>query len=164
MSFTTILVASVLLLCYAIGVFLFMHGMRQVRSGLAARSWPTTDACLEKCLVERAPSAGSGITYHVSVKYSYAVNGVRYTGDCLAIGYGGSSGREAHEMARRRVVDMERFIVRYDPARPEMSTIFASENSLIFGTVVAALFWLTLTTCFTIIALIASGIGLAMLA
>lgn len=164
MSFTAILITLVLLLCYAIGILLFVQGVKQIRSGLAARRWPTTAARLGKCVVERAPSGGNVATYHVSVKYSYSLAGKRYSGDSLAIGYGASSNREAHEMARRKVLDMERFVIRYDPEQPETSTIFASENALLFGTVCAALFWLILTTCFTTVALIVSGIGPAVLA
>lgn len=159
-----LLVTVVLLLSYAAGIFILLAGIKESRLVLGARSWPTTDAFLEKCVVERAPGGGSGITYHVRVKYAYMLAGVRYPGDTLAIGYCASSQRHAHELARQRVMEMDRFVIRYHPDKPELSTIFASENSLVFGMVVFALFWLTLITCFTSIALIVSGIGPAMLA
>ena len=158
----TIFITSVLLLCYVIGIWLLVEGLKQIRLGLAARSWPTTDASLNKCVVE-ARYASNTRVYQVSVKYAYAVAGVAYTGDTLAIGYGASSGREAHEMARRRVLDMDRFVIRYHPEQPEMSAIFPSENSLIAGTFVFSLLWLSFTICFTLLALATSGVGSALL-
>jgi hypothetical protein len=152
-DFATILVTSMLLLFHAIGVLILLAGMKQIRHGLGTRSWPTTDAVLERCVVESRRTGGHGIAYHAAVKYSYAVDGVRYTGDTLAIGYAASNTRQAHEAARRRVLDMEDFVIRYHPEKPEMSTIFASENALIFGTFVMGLFWLTFTTCMTFVVL-----------
>jgi hypothetical protein len=160
MNVATILVVSVLLLCYVLGVLTLREGIRQIRYGLGARSWPTTDALLKTCSVESRPTGGKGIVYQVSVKYAYALAGVSYTGDTLAIGYSASSNRETHEMARRRVTGMKRFVIRYHPEKPEISTIFASENALVFGLFVVGLFWLALTTCFTIVALAIGGVGL----
>lgn len=162
-DFATILVVLMLALCYAAGIFLLSAGIRQIRTGLAARNWPTADARLEKCEIE-SRFADHCVVYRVAVKYSYAVAGVRYAGDTLAVGYGGSSDRSPHEAARREVLGLERFTVRYDPARPGVSAIFASENSLVFGTFVVSLLWLAFTLGFTAIVLAVSGVGSAMLA
>jgi len=153
-------ITAVLLLCYGIGILAIRAGVQQIRLGLAARSWPTTDAYLEKCEVGLAP-AGSPNVYRVTVKYAYAVAGTSYSGDSLAIGYGGSSNRAAHDAAQRRVAGMRRFVIRYHPGKPEISTIFPSENSLLFGTLVIGVFWVTLTTGFALAALAISGVGRA---
>lgn len=163
MNFATILVVSMLVLSYAAGIVILTAGVQQIRTGLAARNWPSVDARLEKCEVV-SRSASNTRAYHVSVKYSYTIGGVRYEGDTLAIGYGGSSSRRPHEDARREVLSLERFTVRYDPAHPEMSTIFASENSLVFGMFVVGLLWMAFTIVFTAIVLAVSGVGSAMLA
>jgi hypothetical protein len=162
MNFPTILIVSMLVLCYAAGILILSAGIRQIRTGFAARNWPSTDARLEKCKVE-SRSAGEGVAYHLAVKYSYALAGVTYTGDTLAIGYNGSSDRAAHESFRNDLLALERFTVRYDPAHPEVSTIHASENALIFGTFVVGLIWMTFTLGFTVIVLAISGVGAAML-
>lgn len=162
MDFPTILIVSMLVLSYAIGIVILSEGIRQIRTGFAARNWPFTDATLEQCKVESRP-AGGAIAYHVAVKYSYALAGVTYTGDTLAIGYNGSSERAAHESFRNDLLAIERFTVRYDPAHPEVSTIHASENSLVFGMLVAGLLWMTFTVVFTVIVLAVSGVGSAML-
>lgn len=163
MGFATILIVSMLVLSYSAGILILTAGVRQIRTGLAARGWPSVDARLEKCAVE-CGGASNTRSYHLAVKYSYAVAGVRYVGDTLAIGYGGSSARRPHEEACREVLGMDRLTVRYDPAHPEVSTIFASENALVFGTFVFGLLWMAFAIVFTVIVLAASGIGSAMLA
>jgi hypothetical protein len=162
MDFPTILIVSMLVLCYAAGILILSAGIRQIRTGFAARSWPSTDARLEKCRVE-SRSTNGGLAYHVAVKYSYALAGVTYTGDTLAIGYNGSSDRAAHESFRNDLLALERFTVRYDPAHPEVSTIYASENALVFGMFVVGLLWMTFTIGFTVAVLAFSGVGAAML-
>lgn len=163
MDFATVLIVSMLVLSYGAGILILTAGMRQIHTGLAARNWPSVDARLEQCEVESRHASGSR-AYHVAVKYSYSIAGVRYVGDTLAIGYGGSSARRPHEEARQEVLALERFTVRYDPAHPEVSTIFASENSLVFGLFVAGLLWMAFAIGFTAIVLAVSGVGSAMLA
>lgn len=163
MNFATILVVSMLVLGYGAGILILTAGVKQIRTGLAARNWPSVDARLEKCQVESG-CANNTRSYHVAVKYSYAIAGVRYEGDTLAIGYGGSSARRPHEEACQEILRLERFTVRYDPAHPEVSTIFASENSLVFGLFVVGLLWMAFALGFTAIVLAASGIGPTMLA
>lgn len=99
----------------------------------------------------------------MAVKYSYALAGVTYTGDTLAIGYNGSSDGVAHASFRNDLLAMERFTVRYDPAHPEVSTIYASENVLVFGMFVVGLLWMTFTVGSTVIVLAFSSVGSAML-
>lgn len=163
MDFATILIGLMLVLSYGAGILILSAGIGQIRTGLAARNWPSTDARLEKCEVESRYASNTRV-YYVSVKYSYAVTGVCYVGDTLAIGYGGSSARSPHEAARREVLGLERFTVRYDPAHPEVSTIFASDNSLVYGLFVAGLLWMAFTIGFTAIVLAVSGVGSAVLA
>jgi len=163
MDFATIFIVSMLVLGYGAGILILTAGVRQIRTGLAARNWPSVDARLEKCEMESG-NASNGRSYHVAVKYSYSIAGVRYEGDTLAIGYGGSSARRPHEDARREILGMKRFTVRYDPANPEVSTIFASENSLVFGLFVVGLLWMACAIIFTAIVLAVSGVGAAVLA
>lgn len=159
MDFTAIFIAFMVVLFYAIGIFILAAGIKEIRIGFAARNWPTVDASLQKCVVERPPGS-SNVVYHLAVKYVYVVAGTRFTGDTLAIGYGASSDRAPHETARQELLGMKRFVVRYDPDRPEVSTVYASENALIFGLAVFGLLWLAFTTCFAVIVLAISGIGL----
>jgi hypothetical protein len=164
MSLITIGVTSVILLCYAIGIFILIQGMKEIRLGLGARSWPTADARLQRFTLDAFPTGGNGIVYRVSVKYTYTLAGLSYTGDNLAIGYGGSNNREEQERVRRKIMDMSNFVIRYHPEKPEISTIFPAENSLIFGTFVVGVLWLGFISCFTIVALAISGVGRSMLA
>lgn len=157
------IIALFILLFYGVGILTMLKGIAEIRYGIGARSWPIIDAHLNKCefVIRRA---GNGLTYHVSVKYNYVLAGVCHTGDSLAIGYFASSNREAHEVTYRKVIGMTRFVVRYNPAKPDMSTIFPSENSLIFGTFTFAAGWLMVTTCFFLAMLAMSGVGSAILA
>ncbi|MFC5478014.1 DUF3592 domain-containing protein [Massilia suwonensis] len=158
----TLVVSAVLLLCYAIGILLVKLGLRDIRLGLGARTWPTAPARLERCVIGRPPLSTSPVS-QVLVKYSYTVAGVRYSGDNLAIGYLASNNRRVHEETRQRVLDMPSFRIRYHPDQPDISTIFPAENSLVFGTFVFALLWLAFTTVFTLIVLAISGVGRTML-
>jgi hypothetical protein len=162
MDLTTIGITSVILLCYAIGFLLLAKGITDIRYGIGARTWPTTIAHLEGCASNILRSS-KGTMYKVSVKYSYTLDGVRHAGDNLAIGYAASSNREAHESAHQKVMSMRRLAIRYHPQKPEISTIFPAENSLIFGTFVFGMLWLFLVTCMTLIVLAISGVGRTML-
>lgn len=136
------------LLFFAVGILIVVLGVRQIRDGLGARSWPRIDAALEKC--EVATRVGNGvITYHVAVQYTYAVAGVRYAGTTLAIGAGGRSDRTPAETAQRRVLAMNRFMIRYNPDQPDMAAIFLSTKGQIFSIFFMGVFWLILTTCIT---------------
>jgi hypothetical protein len=163
MSFAAIFITAMVVLFYALGILVLRGGIGQIRDGLGARGWPTTNAVLESCTVARR-RANNGPVYYVAAKYSYAVEGVRYTGDTVAIGYESTGDRKAHEMAQRRVLNMDRFSIRYHPEKPEMSTIFASGNSLVYGTFVVGVVWLTFTTCFALLVLAISGVGRTILA
>jgi hypothetical protein len=164
MSLITIGVPSVILLCYAFGIFILIQGIKEIRLGLGARSWPTVDACLQRCTLDAFPTGGNGIVYRVSVKYTYTLASLSYTGENLAIGYGGSNNREEQERVRQQIMGMSRFVIRYHPEKPEESTIFPAENSLIFGGFVGGVIWLGLTSCFTIVALAISGLWRSMFA
>lgn len=152
------IVTLTLAFCYLIGFAVLRAGINEIRTGFATRRWPTTDAVLERCVVDSRRTSNSRV-HEVSVKYTYSLAGKRYTGENYAIGYLASSFRHTHERARQRVLDMDRFVVRYDPAQPGISAIFPSTNTQIFWTFGFSLFWLGMTHVFALIALSASGVG-----
>jgi hypothetical protein len=144
------------LLFLAVGILIVVVGVRQIRDGRSARSWPTVDARLEQCAVERTPRSGQ-VTWHVALKYTYCVAGVPHAGTTLAIGAGGTSSRKRHEKERRRVLAMEPFMIRYHPDRPDMSAIFLSTTTQMYWVFFMGVFWLAGTSCFALIVLSVSG-------
>lgn len=159
MTIVGIIVGILVLVCCVLGAFMVYKGVEDIRYGVGSRTWPLIAANLEKCVLNVRVASGKGTLYNVSVSYTYVLAGKCYKGNCLAIGYGASNSREAHELAYERVISMRQFSVRYNPSRPEMSVIFPAENALVYGTFVFGVFWLILTTAFAFAVLAISGIG-----
>jgi hypothetical protein len=157
MNLISIGIASLILVCYSLGILLLRAGIRDIRYGRGARTWPETEARLQRCTVDAFPTGGNGLVYRVSVRYTYTLAGLSYTGNNLAIGYTGSNDREAEERVRRKIMGMSKFVIRYHPEKPDISTIFPAENALIFGTFVFGLLWLGLTSFLTIVVLALSA-------
>jgi hypothetical protein len=157
-----ILFAMLLLPGYLLGFFMVAKGWEDVRNGLGARHWPQAPARLKECVLHHHVSP-NGTFYEVRVAYEYTVAARRYQGDNVAIGYGGTNAAEVHHDLHRRLVSMAPFAVRYDPRRPEVSTILPAENALVFGLLVLGLGCLAFCAVFTLLVLAFSGVGAEML-
>jgi hypothetical protein len=151
-----LLLALLFLAAFATGILILVLGVRQIRHGRAARTWPVVDAQLQKCAVENGPGAGT-TTWYVALQYTYCVAGVRYAGATLAIGAGGSSWRKKSENDRRSVLAMARFTVRYNPDQPDMSAVFLSRTTQIYWVFCMGIFWLGGASCMALLLLFMTG-------
>lgn len=106
----------------SIGVMLLWSGIDGMAKATRADAWPSVPATLNSVeLKESMDSDGS--TFEVVVDYVYRVGGRTYGGDTLSFGYSGSSGQEAHAQIYRKLQNARTVRVRYNPDRPEQSTI-----------------------------------------
>jgi ABC-type antimicrobial peptide transport system permease subunit len=147
---------------YAAAFLMLWIGFREARQGIRARSWPTTLARLETCEIRRR--SGKGVTYYAAVKYSYEIGGVPYTGENVKISYWSSSNIKTHEAMRERITTMAPFMIRYDPAKPEISTIFLAAFPFLSWTLFLGVFSLTVVTVVMSGVLHISGAGRTILA
>lgn len=132
-----------------IGFGILGYGVWSARRSTQAAAWPTALGTITQLSVQEN-SDSDGNTYEVKVQYTYTVDGVAYQGSRLAFGYGGSSGREAHEEIHRKLMGAKIVTVRYDPSDPSVSCLsFGLHRSIlmifVFGvTWLAFVFGLTL--------------------
>jgi hypothetical protein len=114
--------------CFVLGVYallfvVFLVCMRSVWLSNRAATWPSARGVIESCKLEET-SDGDGVTFYtVKVRYAYAVQDRRYTGDRLAIGYEGSGHRETQNAIVRQLQQAAAVDVRYDPERPESAVL-----------------------------------------
>jgi len=112
-----------------------------VRLARAAQNWSTVEVSVESCrLAENSDSDGS--SYTVEVAYRYTVDGRPYRGTRLAFGYGGSSGRAAHQAIADRLMQARTVVVRYDPFDPARAVLACGVNRSILFLFVFGATWL----------------------
>ncbi len=135
-------------LFFVVGFGILGCGIRSLILSNTAKTWPTAEGRVETCKVTEA-SDSDGTTYKVDVQYSYTVAGTRHTGDRIAFGYSGSSGRTAHQEIADRLSGAKTVLVRYDPALPSRAVLsYGLNRSTIFLLVFGAT-WLLFVTGFT---------------
>jgi hypothetical protein len=135
---------------YVVGFGLLGYSLWSALRSTQAGAWPTTPATI-KSLEVRENSDSDGSTYEVKVQYTYTVDGVAHEGTRLAFGYGGSSGREAHDEIHRRLKDAKSVAVRYDPADPSVSCLSFGLHRSIQITLAFAVTWLLFVFGFTLL-------------
>ena len=112
--------------------------IRRVRAlGAASLTWPSTAGTIKTSSVESYRAQG-GRQYMAKVAYDYAVNGAPYSGDRLRFGQraGALAAAEADvaKYAAGAPVD-----VRYDPDKPQMSTLEGGQGRVSVGGIVLAI-------------------------
>lgn len=124
----------------AIGLGILGYGLQSLRKALAVGDWPTVEGrFLEREFTEDRDSDST--TYRVTVRYAYRVNDREYTGDRLAFGYGGSSGRESHQRIYRTLMRGDAVLVRYNPADPAEAVLSKGLNTSILTLLIFGLIW-----------------------
>ncbi len=135
-------------LFFAVGFAILGYGIRSLILSNTAKTWPTAEGHVETCKVTES-SDSDGTTYQVEVQYNYEVAGIRYTGNRIAFGYVGSSGRAAHQEIADRLSAAKTVRVRYDPANPWQAVLsYGLNRSTIFFLVFGAT-WLLFVIGFT---------------
>ncbi|MBY0231024.1 MAG: DUF3592 domain-containing protein [Gemmataceae bacterium] len=133
---------------WLVGFGLLGYGLWSARQSTVAGSWPTVPATITSLeLVEDRDS--DGVAHEVKVKYAYTVDGTAYEGSRLAFGYGGSSGRKAHEQIHQRLKEAKAVQARYDPADPSRSCLSFGIHRSIQLMLVFAITWLLFVAGFT---------------
>lgn len=135
------------------GAILLWNGIDGMAKASRARAWPSVPATLKSVeLEENTDSDGS--SFKVVVDYAYIVGNRTYGGNTLSFGYGASSGREAHAQVYRKLQNARTVRVRYNPDKPEQSTIGYGINRAHLIQMGFALTWTLFTVSFF-------GLGLA---
>ena len=123
----------------AIGVTLLVWGGRSFYYSHQAAHWPTTPGVITASDF-KANSDSDGTTYNTKVEYTYNPDGYERTGETIAFGYTGSSGRQFHHEIYEALPVGAQVAVRYDPSNPERTALTHGVNKsiifvLIFGAV-----------------------------
>ena len=148
-TYSAIGIIAFLLLFYAAALWILLRATWPVRFGRKVQRWPSVPAQLQQCVID-SRSVNNADIYYVSVKYTYTLGGMQYSGTNLMMGHGGSRSREAEELKRQRVLGMPTLMVRHDPRKPEISTIFPYENRMLYGIFVFGVLWMTFLLCYAI--------------
>lgn len=107
------------------GVGLVSMGRKLERQARIAATWPVTTGKLERCEVIERPGIGAEdlSTWHLDLRYSYEVDGVRYESDRYAFGYGDPRDDGKHRQIAATLQAAPRLSVHYDPRRPSEAVI-----------------------------------------
>ncbi|MCC9626808.1 DUF3592 domain-containing protein [Blastopirellula sp. JC732] len=148
---STVFFALFISIFYIVG-FAFLGGTIWIAwHSLRAGNWPTTPATITDLDIISQSDGEGGDSYEVKVAYTYEVLGKQYEGSRLAYGYGGSSGREAHQQIFDRLQNANAVAVRYDPGDPAQSCLsYGIHRSIQIGLAFAAT-WLLFVFGFTLL-------------
>ncbi|MFO0951647.1 MAG: DUF3592 domain-containing protein [Isosphaeraceae bacterium] len=135
---------------YAIGLGVLGFGLWGAWRSTAAASWPTTRCQLKEAhLHTQSEGSEGGPTYEVTVRYTYAVDGVIYEGDRVAFGYRSSNNLSAHRGIHDALSRAKALSVRYDPVRPAVSCLSYGVHQSIQFMIVFGAVWLAFCIGFT---------------
>lgn len=135
---------------FLIGLAMLAFGLWAAIKSTGAANWPSVEGKLSRVELKENTSGDNGPTYEVTVEYTYTVDGATYNGSRLAFGYGGSSGREAHEEIYKKLKAAKSVDVRYDAADPATSTLSYGFHATINFILLFAFVWLTFIAGFTL--------------
>lgn len=136
---------------YAVGFGLLGCGLWNVMRSSQAGAWPTVPGKTTHLAIDEHPGSEGGTSYEVKVKYTYTVGGVAYEGSRLAFGYGGSSGRDAHERIYQKLQAAKTVAVHYDPSEPSVSCLSHGVHRSIQIMLAFACTWLLFVIGFTVL-------------
>lgn len=112
---------------FLFGLLAFVGGLVEARSARRAGRWPTAPAAVTRVAVVEDDGC-----FRVEVAYTFAVDGVEYTGSRLAFGYGGSSERAEHDEIFEKLRGAKTVAARYDPSNPAESCLSNGVNNYIW--------------------------------
>jgi hypothetical protein len=135
---------------YLVGIAMLGHGFWAVRRSTLAASWPTVPGTITELSLQKSADS-EGDSYQVKVGYNYAVEGVDYQGACLAFGYAGSSGKQAHDQIHQKLKSAKSVAVRYDPSEPSVSCLSFGLHRSLQLELAFAFTWLAFTIGFTLL-------------
>lgn len=140
---------------FAVGFGMVGYGLYSLRTSTLAKSWPTVEGKIVSCDLKESSDSES-TTYQVQVKYSYTVDDRSFMGDRIAFGYGGSSGRTAHQEIADRLSAAKTVLVRYDPANAARSVLSYGLNRSTLFVLIFGATWLFFVTGFAVLFFVGS--------
>ena len=135
-------------LFFAVGFGILGYAIYTIRASKVAGTWPTTEGKIIRCEIKES-SDSDGTTYETKVEYGYTVAGTNYKGERIAFGYGGSSGRQAHQETADRLIGAKTVVVRYDPADSSRAVLSYGVNRSTLVMLVFGATWTLFVTGFT---------------
>ncbi len=141
----TIGITLLLAVFFAIGIALFIYGLRNYESARAAKSWPTVEGKILSCNLE-THARHDGSTYKTAIKYGYDVEGQHYEGDRIAFGYSGSNDYKEHQQIFDRLSKAKTVLVRYNPLEIKTSVLSYGINSSNFFIFIFSVSWLLIVS------------------
>ena len=101
----------------AVGLCMFVWGIRCVVRSRQAASWPVVEGAMNSCEVKSFENDGTTM-WEVVVNYSYRVSGREYQGTQIAFGYSGSNCQKEHTALYDKLAKARTLAVRYNPSNP----------------------------------------------
>ena len=122
-SFLPAFLADPWILFTAVGVFVFVIGLREFRHGLQSLRWPCCDGTIIESRVKKSRGARGQETFNPEVLYAYSVEGREYTSRRIAFhGMGGTTRAAADSTCLSYPVG-RRVKVFYDRRKPSRATL-----------------------------------------
>ncbi len=135
---------------FAAGFGMLGYGLYSLRASTLAKNWPTVEGRVLSCGLTES-SGSDSTSYRVQVTYSYTVDDRSFQGDRIAFGYGGSSGRAAHQEIADRLSSAKTVLVRYDPADAARSVLSYGLNRSTLFILIFGVTWLAFVTGFAVL-------------
>jgi Protein of unknown function (DUF3592) len=96
---------------------------------ISAAHWPSVVGKLEHVTWQEHRHKKQGTHYDVKVEYNYSIDNRQYHNNTLAFGYSASENRENNQLILDKLQHAAEVCVRYNPNRPEQSTLAYGLNS-----------------------------------
>ncbi len=96
---------------------------------IAAAHWPSVVGKIEHVSWQEHRHKKKGTHYDVKVEYNYSIDNRQYHNNTLAFGYSSSENRENNQLILDKLQHASEVFVRYNPDRPEQSTLAYGLNS-----------------------------------
>ncbi len=108
------------------GFFFMMGGIKEIKLAKKSSSWPTTMGTIIESRIETS-SDSDGETYRPSVRFSYQVHGLKFTGNKIFFGHGGiySSNYNYSKKVVTQYSTNKIITIYYNPSQPKQSVIEA---------------------------------------
>lgn len=118
---------------FAIGIAVLYFGQRARRQADAVKRWPAVQGSLLDCqLVSESDVDSTALFHHVTVLYSYVVQGREYRSARYAFAYAATRDKEEHQRIYEQLKNGKTLRVHYDPQNPAESALSAKKENSIF--------------------------------